>query len=82
MSEDTAIAEALVEQPSPAKQKGPALAPMKNYGKSVTCAAVGINLALGVLYSWSILTGGMESEGWGWTAAQKSLPYCWSLLLS
>jgi len=49
--------------------------PIKNHGWQVTFAGVGINLALGVLYSWSIISGGMDKEGWGWTQAQKSLPY-------
>jgi OFA family oxalate/formate antiporter-like MFS transporter len=46
-----------------------------NHGWRVTFAGMGINLALGVLYSWSIISGGMEKEGWGWTQSQKSLPY-------
>jgi len=46
-----------------------------NHGWTVTFAGMGINLALGVLYSWSIISGGMEKENWGWSQAQKSLPY-------
>ena len=38
-------------------------------------AGVGINLALGVLYSWSVISGAIEKAGWGWTAFQRSLPY-------
>jgi MFS transporter, OFA family, oxalate/formate antiporter len=49
--------------------------PVKNLGWRVTMAGLGINLALGVLYSWSIIRGGMVDEGWGWTASQMSLPY-------
>ncbi len=64
-----------VKQVPPVKQTEPVADRIKNYGWSVTFAAMGINLALGVLYSWSIITGGMDSEGWGWTQAQKSLPY-------
>jgi MFS family permease len=45
-----------------------------NRGWQVTFAGLGINLALGVLYSWSILRGGMEAE-WGWKAWQLTLPY-------
>lgn len=45
----------------------------------VVAAGVGINLALGVLYSWSViaktLTKAVEEGGWGWTANQASLPY-------
>jgi len=40
-------------------------------GWRVTFAGTGINLALGVLYAWSILSGGIE----GWTETMKSLPY-------
>ena len=46
-----------------------------NLGWRVTMAGLGINLALGVLYSWSIVRGGMVEDGWGWTASQLSLPY-------
>jgi len=48
-------------------------------GWVVTFAGLGINLALGVLYSWSViakaLTKAAEEGGWGWTAGQASLPY-------
>jgi OFA family oxalate/formate antiporter-like MFS transporter len=46
-----------------------------NHGWQVTMAGLGINLALGVLYSWSIVRGGMVEADWGWTAWQMSLPY-------
>jgi len=49
--------------------------PVTNHGWRVTMAGLGINLALGVLYSWSIVRGGMEDADWGWTAWQMSLPY-------
>jgi len=42
-----------------------------NHGWFVTFAGAGINLALGVLYSWSILSG----EITGWTQTMKSVPY-------
>ena len=46
-----------------------------NYkGWRVTFAGTGINLALGVLYTWSIIKAAIPLE-WGWTAAQKSDPY-------
>jgi len=42
-------------------------------------AGLGINLALGVLYSWSViakvLSKAVAEGGWGWTAGQASLPY-------
>jgi OFA family oxalate/formate antiporter-like MFS transporter len=50
-------------------------APAKNHGWTVTLAGTGINLALGVLYSWSILGAGMDRSGWNWSASEKSLPY-------
>lgn len=45
----------------------------------VAAAGLGINLALGVLYSWSViaktLTKAVAEGGWGWSAGQASLPY-------
>ena len=46
----------------------------KNRGWMVTFAGTGINLALGVLYTWSVIKAAIPAE-WGWTAAQKSDPY-------
>ena len=43
-------------------------------GWRVTFAGTGINLALGVLYTWSVIKEAIPME-WGWTAAQKSDPY-------
>jgi len=51
---------------------GPAV---KNHGWSVTFAGMGINLALGVLYSWSVISEGMVKQKWGWTASERSLPF-------
>ncbi|OGS19925.1 MAG: hypothetical protein A2252_11400 [Elusimicrobia bacterium RIFOXYA2_FULL_39_19] len=48
---------------------------IKNNGWKVTFAGIGINLALGILYSWSIIGSAIEKSGWGWSAAQRSLPY-------
>lgn len=48
--------------------------PVKNRGWQVTLAGLGINLALGVLYSWSVISKGIP-EGWGWSEADRSLPY-------
>jgi nitrate/nitrite transporter NarK len=45
-----------------------------NKGWWVTFAGTGINLALGVLYTWSVIKAAIPPE-WGWTAAQKSDPY-------
>ena len=43
-------------------------------GWLVTFSGTGINLALGVLYTWSVIKAAIPME-WGWTAAQKSDPY-------
>lgn len=49
------------------------------HGWVVAGAGLGINLALGVLYSWSViaktLTKPVAEGGWGWSAGQASLPY-------
>lgn len=48
-------------------------------GWLVTLAGLGINLALGVLYSWSVIAKTLSKPiaegGWGWTAGAASLPY-------
>jgi OFA family oxalate/formate antiporter-like MFS transporter len=48
-------------------------------GWVVTFAGLGLNLALGILYSWSIiaktLSKPMAEGGWGWSAGDASLPY-------
>jgi len=48
-------------------------------GWIVTLAGLGLNLALGVLYSWSIIAKTLSKPaaegGWGWSAGQASLPY-------
>lgn len=46
----------------------------KNRGWRVTFAGTGINLALGVLYTWSVIKAAIPGD-WEWTAAQKSDPY-------
>jgi len=43
-------------------------------GWLVTFSGTGINLALGVLYTWSVIKAAIPEE-WAWTAAQKSDPY-------
>ena len=47
---------------------------VKNHGWRVVFAGLGINLALGILYTWSIISGGIPEE-WGWSQGDKSLPY-------
>ncbi len=46
----------------------------KNRGWPVVFAGTGINLALGVLYSWSVISKRIPAE-WGWTEADRALPY-------
>ncbi|MBI5074856.1 MAG: OFA family MFS transporter [Nitrospirae bacterium] len=47
---------------------------VQNKGWTVTLAGIGINLALGVLYAWSVIKKAIPSE-WGWSDADKALPY-------
>lgn len=44
------------------------------HGWRVTFAGMGINLALGILYTWSVISSGIPQE-WGWSQSDKSLPY-------
>jgi len=53
---------------------------VKNHGWSVTFAGLGINLALGVLYSWSVISKKIPAE-WGWSEADKALPYAIACLV-
>jgi OFA family oxalate/formate antiporter-like MFS transporter len=46
----------------------------KNRGWTVTFAGTGINLALGVLYAWSVISKQITKE-WGWNETQAALPY-------
>ncbi len=48
--------------------------PSKNRGWTVTFAGMGINLALGVLYAWSVVSKEIPAA-WNWSEAGKSLPY-------
>lgn len=50
-------------------------------GWTVAIAATGINLILGLLYSWSVIKASLVAE-WGWTNTEASLPYtvCVALL--
>ncbi len=43
-------------------------------GWVVAFAGLGINLALGVLYAWSVVAKSLTAD-WGWSAGQASLPY-------
>jgi OFA family oxalate/formate antiporter-like MFS transporter len=46
----------------------------KNQGWSVVLAGIGINLLLGVLYSWSVVSKKIPAD-WGWSEADRSMPY-------
>jgi OFA family oxalate/formate antiporter-like MFS transporter len=51
-----------------------------NHGWRVTFAGVGINLALGILYTWSVISKGIPAE-WNWSETDKSLPYAIACLI-
>jgi OFA family oxalate/formate antiporter-like MFS transporter len=53
---------------------------VKNHGWTVTLAGFGINMALGVLYTWSVISKAIPDE-WGWDEADKSLPYATACLV-
>ncbi len=63
---------------------------MKRSGWVVTVAGMGLNLALGILYAWSVfskqLTEAVSKGGFGWTKTQGTLPYivaiaCFALMM-
>jgi nitrate/nitrite transporter NarK len=57
----------------------------KNKGWVVTFSGVGINLALGVLYAWSVIKAAIEIEidrgTWAWDKASLNDPYAVALLV-
>ncbi len=55
-------------------EPNPSSAPVANRGWTVTFAGLGINLALGVLYTWSMFKGAIEKE-FGWKGDQLNDPY-------
>ncbi len=46
----------------------------RNLGWQVVFAGMGINLAFGVLYTWSVISKAIPAE-WGWKEVDKSWPY-------
>ncbi len=52
----------------------------ENHGWRVTFTGMGINLALGILYSWSVISKRVP-EDWGWNEDDKSLPYMIACLI-
>jgi MFS transporter, OFA family, oxalate/formate antiporter len=53
---------------------------VKNFGVRVTLAGIGINLALGILYTWSVIKAGIPKD-WGWSDFEKTLPYSTAVLV-
>ena len=60
--------------PEESSVANPAQSSVRNRGWSVTFAGLGINLALGVLYTWSVVSKGIP-DAWGWSESARSLPY-------
>jgi MFS family permease len=58
---------------------------VKNRGWSVTFSGTGINLAIGVLYAWSIVKSSIEKEinagHWTWAKENLNDPYAYGLLV-
>ena len=54
--------------------------PVKNLGWQVTFAGMGINLALGILYTWSVISKRIP-ESWGWSETDKAWPYAIACLV-
>ena len=52
---------------------------IKNIGWRVALAGLAINLALGVLYTWSRFTDAIEVM-WGWSRTDAGQPYSWAVL--
>jgi len=66
-----------------AQSTEPAVTPQplaRNRGWTVTFAGLGINLALGILYTWSVISKGVP-DAWGWSETDKSLPYAIACLV-
>ena len=53
---------------------------IENHGWRVTFAGMGINLALGILYTWSVISKGVPAE-WNWSESDKSWPYAIACLV-
>jgi OFA family oxalate/formate antiporter-like MFS transporter len=54
--------------------------PIKNLGWQVTLAGMGVNLALGILYTWSVISKDIPAE-WNWSESAKSWPYALACLV-
>jgi OFA family oxalate/formate antiporter-like MFS transporter len=53
---------------------------LRSRGWIVTLAGLGINLALGVLYTWSVISKAIP-DNWEWSETARSLPYSIAVLL-
>jgi len=53
---------------------------LASHGWRVVFAGLGINLALAIMYTWSVISNGVP-EAWGWSQATKSLPFSVSCLV-
>ncbi|MHC4436400.1 MAG: L-lactate MFS transporter [Planctomycetota bacterium] len=53
---------------------------IEHHGWRVVFSGMGINLALGILYTWSVISKGIPEE-WGWTQSDKSMPYAIACLI-
>lgn len=62
------------------EQIGVPKAAVGEHGWRVTFAGMGINLALGILYTWSVISKAVP-ESWNWTEADKSWPYSIACLI-
>jgi len=51
-----------------------------NLGWRVAMAGLGINMALGILYTWSVISRGVPDD-WGWSQSDKSWPYAVACLV-
>jgi MFS family permease len=58
----------------PPNSEHEATSPVRNLGWLVTFSGLGINLALGILYTWSMFKGAIEKE-FGWQGSQLNDPY-------
>lgn len=61
-------------EPIPTSAAGAVSSTAPHKGWQVTFAGMGINLALGVLYTWSVIAAAIP-EDWGWNATAKNWPY-------
>lgn len=50
-------------------------------GWTVVFAGIGINLAFGVLYAWSIFGAALQAAPYSWTAKQAAMPYTVAIIM-